>query len=377
MSAPADRYPLLKNLHIDAHRKPLREPDIEWVAQLADGIRSGRQMKPVGVESCSDGGWHVTYGYHTFLAIRQIHGAESKGETIRATECHYNSKIDHILDQAKDNNIKPFTDDEWRGLIEALLESGMSQNQVASKIGRSKFWVQTKLDPERLGARTHVANGLNSGFPEATPHDNSTPHLDHLNHEFTSPLDPTLDPEISVEAETEAQRPASPLYPTALADSNGAMGAGQGKSRSQFGTPLATTTKHPIQPAPGPSFLSLSSLREDNAGVRKNLSRRTYLGLRPEDRAAFRSDLEALVYRALDFLASTQSGEWNGDEPVALKGKVQAMRAKVRIDGKDVVHPLVEKMASGWRVLVGDSIVFVKRQNCLVIEPVLAGKVSA
>jgi len=317
MTPPADRYPLLKNLHIDSHRKPLREPDIEWVAQLADGIRSGRQMKPVGVEACSDGGWHVTYGYHTFLAIRQIHGPDSKGETIRATECHYTSKIDHILDQAKDNNIKPFKDEEWKQIIEQLLEVGMIQTQIALKIGRSKSWVTMKLNPEkyedRPDGRVYAVNAalekISSDLAPVNP---------PLEHEFTSPLDPTLDPEISAEsatldASTQTYRSIAPL-----ADSNGAMGADKGKSRSQFGTPLAT--KHPIQPAPGPSYLDrLKALRHEFEEL-SSLS--TYRKVADQDAPQFDAIMQWLHFRSGDWLISAPRGEWTGEAPRAKEHRV-------------------------------------------------------
>jgi len=244
MSPGGDRYPLLRNVHIDNHRKPLREPDSDWVAQLAEGIRSGHQMKPIGIEACPDGGWHVTYAYHTYLAVEAVHGGDPK-QTIRATECHYNSKVEHILDQAKDNNIKPFTEEEWRGLIEQLLESGMSQTQIASKIGRSKSWVTMKLNPEkyedRPNGRVYALNG-----PSEKDRSDLMPVNPPTKHEFTSPLDPTLDPlpEISTETGRSSAAQTHPAFHTpALVDSKGAMGA--------------RTQTHLIPgSAPSPSFLS-------------------------------------------------------------------------------------------------------------------------
>src|SRR3990170_5689805 len=145
-SAPSggDRYPILRNIHIDQHRKPFRQPDAEWVAVIAEGIRNGRQMDPIGIEPCRDGGWHVVYHYHTYLAQVEVHGADSTFP-VRSTEVAYFHDWEHTLDQAKSQHIKPFSDEDWKAIIENLMASGMTQTQVAQKLGKSKFWASDKL----------------------------------------------------------------------------------------------------------------------------------------------------------------------------------------------------------------------------------------
>lgn len=306
-----DRYPILKNLHIDKHRPPIRVPDEVWVSELAEGIRSGRQMKPIGAEPCSSG-WHVTYGYHTYLALVKIHG-ENSNHPVRITECAYVEKREHILDQAKDNNIKPFTDEEWKTIIEALLESGFTQTQVASKIGRSRFWIQTKLVPGKYEDRNHYPESA-SGKQFSS---DLSPVSPTLEHEFTSPLDSSLDPEISAEAESEAVQFASPSkQPSALADSNGVDDARTGRpNESRSGVQAS----HPRAAGPPSFFSELQEIwKHFEAITSLSIARR----LPEKEQAPFDALIQRFYFRSGDWLISAPRGEWVGENPKAKEHRI-------------------------------------------------------
>lgn len=118
-----------------------------------------KQALTVQVE---DGKLFVTDGHRRYFATMKLieQGVDIKTVPVQ-TEDRYSNAADHIASMIVRNSGKPLTAIEQARVFKRLLDFGLSQTEIASKVGKSRQWVVNMLElnaaPEEL--KTLVKSG--------------------------------------------------------------------------------------------------------------------------------------------------------------------------------------------------------------------------
>lgn len=140
----------------------VRDEESLDLEELMISIKEHGVKQPLTVQ-IEEGKLYVTDGHRRYFATLKLleEGVEIKTVPVQ-TENRFSNAADHIASMIVRNSGKPLTAIEQARVFKRLLDFGLSQTEIAAKVGKSRQWVVNMLElnaaPEELKALVKKGN---------------------------------------------------------------------------------------------------------------------------------------------------------------------------------------------------------------------------